>query len=117
MTSLGNAARSVVQYAFRYINLLNDLVQLAGNAFGYNIAIDTRNGGHNQNELWIRAGNRSIDLFPAREIIAGNGTMFNPQAILVATWYKVEAYNRGAGPQNAFQQVMPYRTTGETWLI
>jgi Nidogen-like len=65
----------------------------------------------------MRAGNRNDDLNIARDIIASKGTLFAPQAVIVATWYKVEAYDRRAGPQNTFQLAMAYSSTGETWLI
>jgi hypothetical protein len=53
----------------------------------------------------------------ARNIIAGNGTIFHPQAAIVATWYKVEAFPQQRGPQNTFQLVLAYSATGETWVI
>jgi Nidogen-like len=91
------------------------------NALGYVLVffmdIDTGNGGIDQNEVWSRAGNSSIDLNLARDIIAGTGTLFTPQSILVATWYKVEAHSRRVGAQNTFQLAMPYSATGETWAI
>jgi hypothetical protein len=34
-----------------------------------------------------------------------------------ATWYKVEAHNQRAGPQNTFHVAMAYRGNGETWAI
>lgn len=83
----------------------------------YFMDIDTRNGGVDQNEIWLRVGNKTEDLTLARDIIAGNGTIFNPQAILLATWYKVEACCPRTGPKNTFQLAMPYSTTGETWAI
>jgi hypothetical protein len=108
---------SVSQYTNGYMDLY-----LTNNSFGarvnvFNANIDTRNGGANQNQLWLRAGNDTNDLNLARDIIAGNGTLFAPQAVVVATWYKVEAYDRSAGPQNTFQVIVPYSETGETWAI
>jgi Nidogen-like len=73
----------------------------------------------NQSELLIRAsGSITEDLTLAQEIIASTGRNgFNPQAIVVATWYKVEALNCTPGQQNTFQLIMPYSDTGETWVI
>jgi AMOP domain/Nidogen-like len=79
--------------------------------------IDTRNGGSNQNQLWIRAGTNATDLNLAKDIIAGTGNSFSPQAVVVATWYKVEEYPQIAGPQNTFQLVMAYDEAGITWAI
>jgi hypothetical protein len=53
----------------------------------------------------------------ARDIIDGNGTLFAPQAVIVATWYKVEAFNGRIGPRNTFQLFMAYSETGETEAI
>jgi hypothetical protein len=92
------------------------------NAVGYvNVykqTTDISNGGENQNQVWFRVGNQTSDLNLARDIIATrrNGTLFAPQAIVVGTWYKVEAYGR-RGPQNTFQLVIAYSDTGETWVI
>jgi hypothetical protein len=85
----------------------------------YHMNMDTRNGGGaNQNELWLRAGTNPSDLTVARDIISGTGTAFTPQAMVVATWHKVEAFDRRAGPQNTFQVAMAYsETTGSTWAI
>jgi AMOP domain/Nidogen-like len=79
--------------------------------------IDTRNAGLDQNQLWIRAGMNATDLNLARDIIAGTGFSFTPQAAIVATWYKVEEFSRRAGPQNTFQLVMAYDEAGTTWAI
>jgi hypothetical protein len=77
--------------------------------------IDTRNGGPDQNQRWWRVGTAPDDLHVARDIIAGNGACFTPQA--VATWYKVEAYQQRAGPQNTFPGILAWSDTGETWTI
>jgi AMOP domain/Nidogen-like len=79
--------------------------------------IDTRNAGLDQNQLWIRAGMNATDVSLARDIIAGTGNSFTPQATIVATWYKVEEYPTLAGPQNTFQLVMAYDEAGTTWAI
>jgi len=65
----------------------------------------------------VRVGNNASDLAVARNIIAGNGTIFNPQAFIVATWFEVDAFPQQAGLQNTFQLVMAYSATGETWVI
>jgi hypothetical protein len=55
---------------------------------------------------WISARDLAIENI----ITAGNGTIFSPQVIIVAsTWFKVEAYYRRAGPQNTLQLVMAVR--------
>jgi hypothetical protein len=65
-------------------------------------------------ELLVRTKCRCVwnaarDLAIANNITAGNGTIFSPQVIIVATWFKVEAYSRRAGPQNTLQLVMAVR--------
>jgi hypothetical protein len=99
-----------------YRDFSPDLVQ-SGFVYAYSQDLDTRNGGTDQNELWLRVGNSTNDLHRAREIIAGTGTLFHPRAIIVATWYKVEAYSRRMNAQNTFQLAMPYSETGTTWVI
>jgi Nidogen-like len=79
--------------------------------------LDTGNGGTDQNQIWLRVGNETSDLLLARDIIAGNGTLFNPQVVMVATWYKVEAYYQRAFPKNTFQLIMAYSETGATFGI
>lgn len=61
--------------------------------------IDTRNGGVDQNQISFHVGNNTADLDIARNIIAFNGTVFRPQAMMVATWYKVETLEKGQGIQ------------------
>jgi hypothetical protein len=79
--------------------------------------LDTRNGGAEQNQLWLRAGKRFRDLTLARKIIAGTGNVFFPEAVVVATWFKVEALDQLAGPQNTFQLILAYHRRGTTWAI
>jgi hypothetical protein len=79
--------------------------------------MDTGNGGIDQNQIWLRVGNKTSDLLLARDSIAGNGTLFNPQKMMVATWYKVEAYYQRTGPENTFQLIMAYSDTGATYGI
>jgi hypothetical protein len=117
MMYLDISVTSVVQYTDGFIGLFANGLVLSGYVYAYRTNIDTRNGGVDQNQMWLRAGNRTEDLNMARDIIAGNGTLFSPQAVLVATWYRIEAFNRQAGPQNTFQLAMAYSVTGETWLI
>jgi hypothetical protein len=38
--------------------------------------------------------------------MAGTEVSFNPEAIVVATWLKVEAFEQRDGPQNTFQVAM-----------
>jgi Nidogen-like len=89
----------------------------AGEVHVYRMDLDTRNGGRNQNQVALRVGNDTRDSNLARDIIAGTGTLFIPQATVVATWYKVEAKERRVGAQNTFQLIMAYSETGETWVI
>jgi hypothetical protein len=117
MTYFGSEIASVIQLTSGLVYLYKNNTEVAGKIYVYNLNIDTRNGGSNQNQIWLRAGNNSNDLILARDIIAGYGTLFTPQAILVATWYKVEAFSQRVGAQNTFQCIMPYSATGESWLI
>jgi hypothetical protein len=79
--------------------------------------IDITNGGANQNAVWLRAGTNPNDLTVARDTIAATGNTFTPQAMIVATWYKVEAFNERVGEQNTFQLAMPYSKTEKTCSI
>jgi hypothetical protein len=116
MQFLNKNITTSIQNVDGYISLYQD--GLLGGYFGaYAMNIDTRNGGDNKNQIWMRGGNHTDDLLIARDIIAGNGTIFYPQAILVATWYKVEAFDKRPGQQNTFQLALPYSETGETWGI
>jgi hypothetical protein len=118
MTFLGTArVTSLVQSTDGNLALLQDGPEVGGFVLAYATNIDTRNGGEGQNELWLRAANRTSDLIVAKDIIAGTGTNFSPQAAIVATWFKVEAFEQRAGPQNTFQLAMAYNAAGETWAI
>jgi hypothetical protein len=83
----------------------------------YFMDMDTGNCGTDQNQIWLRVGNKTSDLLLARDIIAGNGTLFNPQVVMIATWYKVEAYYQRAGPKNTFQLIIAYSETGAPFGI
>jgi cysteine-rich repeat protein len=96
-------------------SILNE--KFGGFANVYFMFLDTSNGGTDQNQIWFRVGNTTSDLNLARDIIADYGTVFNPQVVMVATWYKVEAYYQRAGPQNTFQLIMAYSDTGATYGI
>lgn len=112
---LGRIATFVKQHINGYIILLDGNLTRSGSVYSYHTDIDTRNGGVNQNQLWLGAGNNTNELRTSRDIIAGNGTLFSPRAVVVATWYKVEAFDRQAGPQNTCQLTMAYSdVTGET---
>jgi hypothetical protein len=90
-----------------------------GTVYAYFLDIDTRNGGAGQNEVWLRVGTNPTDLTLAKNIISGTGksNAFTPEAVVVGTWYKVEAGDRRAGPQNSFQGIMAYDASGTTWAI
>jgi Nidogen-like len=83
----------------------------------YNHDIDTSNAGAGQNEIWFRVGTNTTDLALAKDIIAGTGESFTPEAVIVGTWYKVEAFKQRAGPQNTFQNIIAYDKSGTTWAI
>lgn len=117
MAYLNTNVTSVTQYTKGFIVLLPTEQSFAGFVYVYNADIDTRNGGANQNQIWLRTGNRTDDLKRARDIIAGSGTFFAPQAVIVATWFRVEGCCRRVGPQNTFQLALAYSATGETWAI
>lgn len=110
-------AKFVSQSINGYISLYAEPLNFSGYVYTYFMDIDTRNGGADQNQVWLHVGDRSEDLHLARDLIAGNGTLFVPQALVVATWYKVEAAIQLSGPQNTFQLAMAYSETGETWGI
>ena len=117
MTYLGNRMASVSQGTDGFLEVLQTGNIVGGAVFVYGMDIDTRNGGVGQNELWLRTGSRANDLLLARDIIAGTGTAFTPQATVVATWVKVEAFERRTGLQNTFQLTMAYSASGTTWAI
>jgi hypothetical protein len=119
MAYVGRNVIAVRQYVDGYISLFSAInpLNFSGYVNAYYMNIDTSNGGADQNQVWLRVGKNQSDLQLARDIIAGNGTLFAPQAIIVATWYKVEAAPRRVGPQNTFQLAMAYSETGETWVI
>jgi hypothetical protein len=118
MTYSGNVHVSFFRQATDgFVALTNGSNYIVGYVAPYATDIDTRNGGTDQNQIWMRAWNATDDLNLARDILAGNGTLFRPQAIIVATWYKVEANPQQAGPQNTFQLAIPYSERGETWAI
>jgi hypothetical protein len=120
MNYLGKNITFVSQSTNGALALYEVFYAAVGFVLGYSVDMDTRNGGADQNQLWVRAGTRSTkDLNLARDIIARTGTIFNPTAIIVATWYKVEAFDSQlhAGVQNTFQLAMPYSETGTTWVI
>lgn len=122
MTYKGKSVVSMKQYVNGYVNFLTEFDNSVfygsgGSVDVYDSDIDTRNGGEGQNEVWLRAGTNASDLTVARDIIAGAGKSFSPEAVIVATWNKVEAYNRIVGPQNTFQLIMAYDESGTTWAI
>jgi hypothetical protein len=80
-------------------------------------SVHENNDHHGCGSGGLRVGNSTRDLILARDIVAGTGKIFNPQAIIVATWYKVDSFRRQIGQQNTFQLIMPYSATGETWAI
>jgi hypothetical protein len=113
MTFLGKSITTVTQNTNGFVELFLNDTSFGGTVFPYNMDIDACNGGPGKNELWLRAGTSASDLLLAVEIIAGNGTIFNPLSILGASWFKVEAFDRRAGAQNTFQLAMAYSATGE----
>jgi hypothetical protein len=117
MAYLTNNVTFVRQHTNGYIALYSPGPVFAGIVNGYYTDLDTRNGGADQNQVWVRIGTNASDLAIARNIIAGNGTIFHPEAIVIATWFKVEANDRQVGPQNTFQLVLAYSATGATWVI
>jgi Nidogen-like len=117
MTFFSYTVTSVTQSTDGALNLYNATLSRFGNIAAYGQDLDTSNGGSDQNLLWVRTGTSLNDLKMARDIIAGAGTLFHPQAIIVATWYKVEAFNKRRGAQNTFQLAVPYSATGTTWVI
>jgi hypothetical protein len=117
MAYLTSNVTFVRQHTNGYIALYSPGQVFAGIVNGYYTDIDTRIGGANQNQVWVRIGNNASDLAIARNLIAGNGTLSNPEAIVVATWFKVEANDQQVGPKNTFQLVMAYSATGATWVI
>jgi len=73
--------------------------------------IDTRNGGDNQNELFVRASTDPQDTATAEGLVhrlGGEAALFSPGATVVATWHQVEAFSRQVGEQNTFQLIVAY---------
>lgn len=117
MAYLDGTAFYIQQHTGGYILLEGMSSKQVGFICIYLMQFDTSRGGKDQNQVWVRVGNETSDLTLARDIIAGNGTIFNPQAILVATWFNVEQFSQAAGAQNTFQLIVAWSDTGETWAI
>jgi hypothetical protein len=117
MAYLGSLVSIVDQNINRFITLMDSKFFLRVFVNAYFINIDTSNGGTDQNEVWLRVENSTRDLILARDIVAGTGKISNPQAIIFATWYKVDSFRRQIGQQDTFRLIMPYSATGETWVI
>jgi cysteine-rich repeat protein len=120
MMFFGKASIAVTYNSNGYLKIVAEIGppgKLNGFAKVYFMSLDTGNGGTDQNQIWLRVGNKTSDLNLARDIIADYGTVFNPQVVIVATWYKVEAFYQRAGPQNTFQLIMAYSDTGATYGI
>jgi hypothetical protein len=117
MTYFGTPITAVSQGVNGFLQLFLNSTDASGAINPYSMDLDTRNGGANQNQLWLRVGSRKSDLTLARKIIARTGTFFIPQVAVVATWFKVEAFERLSGPQNTFQLILAYNRAGTTWAI
>ena len=117
MPYFGKNVVAVHQGINGFLHFFQTHTEFAGSVNAYFMDMDTRNGGVGQNELWLRVGTRADDVTLARDIIAGNGTIFIPQVVVVATWFKVEAFEQRAGPQNTFQLIIAYSATGTAFAI
>ena len=78
--------------------------------------IDTRNGGDDKNQLWFGAHREPSDLETAATLVSGTGNTVEFEAVLVATWLRVEAFSRRSDRQNTFQLTVAYNEE-ETWAI
>jgi Nidogen-like len=119
MAYKGSRIINVEQYVNGYTIFKKDTADGGSDGYVdvYFLDIDTSNGGKGQNEVWLRVGSNTTDLTLAKDIISKTGKSFSPEAVIVSTWYKVEAYNQRSGPQNTFQLIMAYDESGTTWAI
>lgn len=76
------------------IRLLDDEDFERGNVSVYRSDVDTRRGGDNQNQDWLR---------------------IRSSAMVVGTWNKVEDFEQVNGRQNTVQLIIPYSDTGRFW--
>jgi AMOP domain len=78
-------------------------------------SITFQNAGIDQNKLWVRSSGNATDLLLSRNIIAGTGKSFAPEACAVATWHKIKSSLTEV--ESTFQLTLAYDKNGTTWAI